>query len=84
MSRDFTTKEKILLVILLILVLGVAYYWLIFVPCRNAIEAANADRDATQTELLIAQAKEAQLKKMQSAMPAAWKATTTPRRSCGF
>ena len=66
MSRDFTTREKILLVILLILVLGVAYYWLIFVPCRNNIEAANADRDATQAELMIAQAKEAQLKKMQS------------------
>ena len=66
MSRDFTPKEKILLVILLLLVLFAAYYWLIYVPCGNAIDRANADRDATQVDLTIAAAKEAQLKKMQS------------------
>ena len=66
MSRDFTPKEKILLAILFVLVIGAAYYWLIFVPCGNAIDRANADRDATQAELLIARTKEAQLQKMQS------------------
>ena len=66
MSRDFTPREKILLVILFILLLGVAYYWLVFVPCSNAIEKAHIDRDVAQTDLKIAQAKEEQLKKMQN------------------
>ncbi len=65
MSRDFTLKEKVLLGILFVLLLCAAYYWLVYVPCSNAIAAANADRDKTAVDLTIARAKEDQLIAMQ-------------------
>ena len=66
LSRDFTLKEKILLVVLCVLLVGLAYYWLVFIPCRDNIDAAHADRDAAQDELIVAMLKENQLKQMQS------------------
>lgn len=65
LSRDFNTAEKVLLTFLTLLLLGLAYYWFVDQPCRNAITAANSERDALQVELFAVQAKEAQLKRMQ-------------------
>ena len=64
MSRDFTTKEKVLLLILCLILIGLAYYRFVFIPCRDAIDAAHSERDMLETELIVASAKEGQLRKM--------------------
>ena len=64
LSRDFTLKEKIMLLVLALIILALAYYRFIHIPCKEAIEAAHAERDAYQTELVVASAKEGQLRKM--------------------
>ncbi len=64
LSRDFTRGEKILILILCLILVVLAYYWIVYKPCRKAVEDANAERDALQIELMAAQSKEDQLKKM--------------------
>lgn len=66
LSRDFTLREKILLIVFCLILLALAYYRFVYVPCNNAIERARTDRDNYQTELLIALTKEAQLRKMKT------------------
>ena len=61
MSREFTTKEKVLLVLLVVIILALAYYRFLHIPCKEAIEAAHAQRDAYQQDLTAALAKENQL-----------------------
>lgn len=65
LSRDFTTKEKVLLVILCLILLALAYYRFVYVPSVDAVAAANADRDMYQIELIGALTKEKQLRQMQ-------------------
>ena len=65
-SRDFRRGEKILIAVLALVLLGLAYYWVVDQPVRNGIEQANAQRDTLQMDLTIAQAKLAQLQKMQA------------------
>ena len=64
LSRDFTLKEKILILLLCLIIIALAYYRFVHVPCVTAIESAHAERDAYQTEFVTASAKEMQLKKM--------------------
>jgi hypothetical protein len=64
LSRDFTTKEKIMLVVFCLLLLALAYYRFFYVPTQNQIDSANAQRDNYQTELTEVMAKEAQILKM--------------------
>ena len=65
LSRDFTTKEKVLLLILGLILVALSWYRFILIPCREGVEAANAERDRYASELVVAQTKEAQLRKMQ-------------------
>ena len=64
-SRDFRTGEKVLIAFLALVLLGLAYYWLVDKPVREGIEEAHAQRDAIQTDLTVAQAKLMQLQQMQ-------------------
>ena len=64
-SRSFTTKEKVLLVILVILLIGMLYYWFVDQPVRKSIAASEAARDAAQAELDSIQGQIDQLRKMQ-------------------
>lgn len=66
MSRDFTAKEKVLLLILGLILIALSWYRFIFIPCRDGVASARAEQERYQTELLVAQAKEAQLQKMQA------------------
>ena len=66
LSRDFTLKEKILLLVLGLLLVGLAYYRFVWMPTTDAVAAANSERDTLQIELLDAMTKEAQLRKMQT------------------
>ena len=64
LSRDFSIKEKVLIVVLLLILVGLAYYRFVHVPCVEAIESAHSQRDMYQTELIAVQTKEAQLRAM--------------------
>ena len=64
LSRDFTTKEKIMLVVFCLLLLGLAYYRFFYVPTQEQIASANSQRDNYQLELTEVMAKETQIRKM--------------------
>ena len=65
LSRDFSTREKILMLILVLLLLGLGYYRFIDQPVREAIVQSEAERETLQTELLILQNRAAALSRMQ-------------------
>ncbi len=66
LSRDFTVKEKILLLLLCLVLIGLAYYQFIDKPVRASIAQANAEKQALELELQTVQSKIVQLEKMQS------------------
>ena len=55
MSRDFTLAEKALLLILALILVGLAYYYFVDIPVRNAIKSSQAEADMLQAELDTAQ-----------------------------
>ena len=66
MSRDFTLKEKILLIILTAILLGAVYYLAVDRPVRSALSEAASQQENLNTELLVLQQKAAALAKMQN------------------
>ena len=66
LSRDFTIREKILLLILALLLVGFAYYRFVDVPVREGIASAQSKQDSLSTELTIVEAKVRSLEKMQN------------------
>lgn len=68
MSRDFTTAEKILLAVLALILVGLAYYYFVDVPVRQAIVSSNAEIDTLQTEINVAQARLAHLQGIQTSL----------------
>ncbi|MBQ7475629.1 MAG: hypothetical protein IJS78_06905 [Clostridia bacterium] len=66
LSRDFTLFEKILIAILLLVIVGLAYYQFVDKPVRSAIESAEAEKEALNIELSGINAKIAELEKMQN------------------
>ncbi len=79
LSRDFTPKEKVLLLILFLILISLAYYRFVFVPCRESVAEANSERDTLEIELMAAQAKEAQLKRMEEELAGLGKLQETSR-----
>ncbi len=51
LSRDFTTREKVILLILLLFLLGFAYYQFVDKPVRESLAAAEAETEKLQIEL---------------------------------
>lgn len=51
MSRDFTTGEKILLLVLALILVGLAYYYFVDIPVRESIASSQAESATLQTEL---------------------------------
>ena len=66
LSRDFTTKEKILLVILAVILVGLTYYQFFDQPVREATDKAIAEKANLETELVTLEARLANLKQMQA------------------
>ena len=66
LSRDFTTKEKILLLVLVLILLALAYYQFVDQPVRQAIATAQSEQEALQIELTAVNAKVATLERMQN------------------
>ena len=65
LSRDFTIKEKILLLILSLFLVGLAYFQFIDRPVRQDLAAAQAEKDALQMELDAVMIKATQLQIME-------------------
>lgn len=53
MNRAFTTREKVLLVILAVLIIGIGYFKLILEPINNNIETYQTMTVAEQDEILV-------------------------------
>ena len=70
MSRDFTRVEKLLIIVLALILIGLAYYQFVDVPVRQAITNAEAEVKSLQTELDAAQANLAAAQKLQDDMDA--------------
>ena len=60
MSRDFTTREKIMLLVLTLILLAAGYYAVIDQPIRTAINEAKSQQDELNTELMLLQTKAAE------------------------
>lgn len=68
LSRDFTTMEKVLLFILVIILLGLVYYQFVDKNVRGTIEACEAEAQAYQTQLDAVEARVAYLQSLQNSM----------------
>lgn len=66
--RNFTKVEKILLVALVVILIGLAYYKFVDQPVREAISIADADYQQAESELTVLQAQIAEMEKMKSEM----------------
>ena len=65
LSRNFTSREKVLLVVLSIILLGLLYFLLIDRPVRNGLIEAQNDKEQLQMERDMLNLKIAQLESME-------------------
>lgn len=65
MSRNFTSKEKVLIVVLAVALLGLIYYKFVFVRVNDALTGARAEAQSLQSDLDIANARLTQIGKME-------------------
>ena len=70
LSRDFTRGEKALLLLLALVLVGMAYYFVVDRPVRSSLESAKAEKEALVTELTALQGRLARMEKMQAELEA--------------
>ena len=68
MSREFTTTEKILIVVLAIVLVGLLYYKFVFLTTQDMISTVKAEADTKQAELDVAKAELARLQQIEQEM----------------
>ena len=68
LSRDFTLKEKLLLLLLSLLLVGLAYYQFVDRPVREALDIAHAEAESLTVELQAVEAKLMRMRRMRSEM----------------
>ena len=68
MSRDFTTKEKILIAVLALILLGLVYYRFVDQNVRTSIANSESEAQMLQTQLDAAQQRVARLQSLQTKM----------------
>lgn len=66
LSRDFTLKEKILLLLLGLVLVGLAYYQFVDQPVRSKIESAHAEAKELTAELKTVEAKLEKMHRMRN------------------
>ena len=66
LSRSFTLKEKILLLLLSLILVGLAYYQFVDQPVRSALAQAQAEADSLSVELNAVNSKLATMRKMRT------------------
>ena len=57
LSRDFTFVEKIIILVLSVVALGLVYYFLVFEPVNSGIASANSQKEVLETELQVVNTK---------------------------
>ncbi len=70
MTREFTAKEKILLLVLVLVLLGLIYYQFVDKSVRSSLDGYNAEANQLQGDLDIAQAQLMHLTTVQSSLNA--------------
>ena len=65
MNRDVNTREKVLLVILVLIILGFGYYRFVDQPVRKNLAKADSEYASIQTELTEVRIKIRELQRMQ-------------------
>ncbi len=70
LTRDFTKREKILLVVLGVIIIAAAYYLLVYSQVETGIASAKASSQSIEDNLVITQAKIDQISAMQAEMDA--------------
>lgn len=70
MSREFTTTEKVLIVVLAIVLLGLLYYKFVYQTTEDTIQSQKSEEGTVQLQLDIANKKLANLKSIQKQMDA--------------
>lgn len=68
LSREFSTKEKILIAVLGVMLLGLVYYKFVYLNVHDALVNTRAERDSLQTELDDTKIRLAHIQKMQNEM----------------
>ena len=68
MNREFTTREKLLILLLCLILVGLAYYQFVDQPVRTALNNAHAERDSLLTELTAVNAKLTVMRRMRDEM----------------
>ena len=68
LTRDFTSREKAMLLVLAIIILGALYYLFIFQPTADAIALAETNAADLETQIVALDAQVAQIKKMQKSV----------------
>lgn len=65
LTRDFTTREKVLLSVLAIILVGLLYYRFIDIPVRDSLARAEAQKSDLQAELTMVNAQVMSLQRKQ-------------------
>ena len=68
LSRDFSLKEKLLLLLFSLILVGLAYYQFVDRPVREALDIAHAEAASLTTELATVEAKLEKMRRMRSEM----------------
>lgn len=70
LSRDFTRTEKLLILLLLLVLVGLAYYQFVDKPVRASIASSEAEARDLRTELDVAEKRLAELQSVQGNLDA--------------
>lgn len=65
LSRDFTKREQILLIILGLLLVLVVYYYLVDLPLRSETQRLESERVGLEADVAVAEAKVAEYQRME-------------------
>lgn len=65
LSRDFTKREQILLIILGLLLVLVVYYYLVDIPLRSETQRLESERVGLEADVVVAEAKVAEYQQME-------------------
>ncbi len=68
LTRDFSPREKVLLLVLGIIIIGALYYLLIFQPVNDGIATAKANADNLEIQVMKMDSQVAQIKNMQKSI----------------
>lgn len=68
LDREFTLAERILLVVLVVILLGLVYYYFVDVPVRDTIASNEADLQMYQTQIDALQVRVMQLQRIRNNM----------------